>query len=128
MQRSHLERQTTSELLCLPFLDTDTAADLPVANSILRDRGYPPRLIRFLRVICGIGLWHQFLFMWDWACLDIWDVTQGYAMLLVPIGIVVTLVSSVTVGLVFLAGSLVAFCSSFAGMARARKRRERDAA
>ena len=39
----------SDELICLPFLDTDTSADLPVADAELSARGYPVWLIRLLR-------------------------------------------------------------------------------
>ena len=115
--RATLERCTTSELLCLPFLDTDVTAELPIADTVLRARGYPPAAIRVLRAVCKVGLWHQLLFLWEWASLDVWDVVLGYAVLAVPIGLAVAIVLSVPVGLAIAAAGVAAFLGAYAGMA-----------
>lgn len=125
VRRSYLERQSTSELLCLPFLDTDVSEEVPIADEILRARGYPPRVIRFLRILCCIGLWHQFLFMWDWASLSLWDVIQGYAVPLAVIGVYVGMIFSLSVGLTLLATGVAAFFGAYVGMSWSRKRFER---
>lgn len=81
------------------------------------------RRVRILRRLCRIGLWHQLAFMWDWACLDVWDVVQGWAMLVVPVALVVAMVVSLPVGLALLAVAIAAFLGAAAGMVRARNQR-----
>ena len=120
---SYLERQSSSELLCLPYLDTDTSTDVLIANRILQERGYPAGLIRVLRGLFRIGLWHQFAFMWEWASLDVWDVVQGYAILLLPVGLMIALLGAIKTGGAIMLVAVVAFLGAYAGMARTRKRR-----
>lgn len=77
---------STSELLCTPFLDTDTKEDTKAADLVLASRGYPRWLIRFLRNICGIGLSTQIIVWEEWH-LDIGDVILGYGPLFVVLGL-----------------------------------------
>ena len=79
-------KQSTIELLCVPFLDTDTEKLVVEADSILGDRGYRPWLIRLLRKIVGVGLWTQSIVWEEWH-LGWFDVIFGYALLFIPLGI-----------------------------------------
>jgi hypothetical protein len=79
-------RASSSELLCVPFLDTDTSKDTERANSILLARGYPLWLIKLLRQVFAVGLWTQ-VFVWEEWHLDIADVLAGYGLLLIPLGL-----------------------------------------
>lgn len=73
---------------------------------------------------CGyfafVGLWHQLTFLWDWTSLDIWDAIQGYALLLVFVGLL-TFYLSFESALVCLALALVAFVGGFIGMGANRR-------
>lgn len=84
-------RAKTVELLCVPFLDTDTTAQTRRADLVLSQRGYPAWLIKALRALCGIGLWTQVL-VWEEWILDLGDVLMGYGVLLFIFGIPVGLV------------------------------------
>ncbi len=128
MRREHIQKLTSCELICLPFLDTDEPEDVRAANAELRDRSYPAPVIGVLRVICAIGLWHQFLFLWDSYSLDVWDVVQGYSVPMALLGLALALSVSLSIGLGLFVVSVVAFFGAYAGMGRARRRRERDAA
>jgi hypothetical protein len=86
----HLEHLSTSALVCLPFLDTDTSAEQPIANEILAKRGYSPALVRRLRGLAAVGLWWQVI-AWEWASLDLWDVLAGYAVILAGLGLMLVL-------------------------------------
>ena len=74
------------ELLCIPFLDTDTRKDTEHANAVLLSRGYPLWFIRLLRRVFAVGLWTQ-VFTWEECSLGIGDVLFGYGLLLIFIGL-----------------------------------------
>ena len=87
-------RLSTGELLCIPFLDTDTAKDTALANAELGLRGYPKWLIGVLRKFCALGLWQQ-LFLWEDFHLDLADVAMGYGLPLAALGALVAFLASV---------------------------------
>ena len=86
-QRLRLQNQSSSALICLPFLDTDVSLDKAVADEILRERGYSYFSIAALRKMARVGLFLQVI-DWEWAHLDLWDVLFGYALLGIGLGIV----------------------------------------
>lgn len=79
-------RRSTSELLCVPFLDTDTRHETERADALLKERGYSTWLITLLRRICAVGLWTQ-AFVWEEWHLDSSDVLVGYGALCLPLGL-----------------------------------------
>jgi small-conductance mechanosensitive channel len=81
-----LNQASTSELLCLPFLDSGMSDRKAEANAILVARGYSPWQISLLRKLCRIGLWTQY-FVWEEWRLDILDVVLGYGLLFVLLAI-----------------------------------------
>ncbi len=85
-QKPYPRNLPSDELICLPFLDTDTRADTEVANAELKARGYSARTVRWLRKVAGVGLWYQVV-AWDWASLSMFDVMLGY----VPMGLLLAL-------------------------------------
>lgn len=54
---TYLHRLSTSELVCLPFLDADTTALVPEADRVLQGRGWSPSMVRRLRRAARVGLW-----------------------------------------------------------------------
>ena len=120
-----LGKSTVSELICLPFLDTDVTQKVPLADQELVRRGFPIWSIRMLRRFCAIGLWTQ-IFAWEEWHLDIWDVLFGYSILAAIIGFLIIVfgfaISSNSLwvgGAILMASILVFFCSAI-GMRRAR--------
>ena len=85
-RRLRLQHQSSSALICLPFLDTDVSTDTRIADEILTERGYRPFTITLLRRLASIGLFWQ-MYDWEWAHLDIWDVIFGYASLAIGLGV-----------------------------------------
>jgi hypothetical protein len=77
---------SSDELLCTPFLDTDTLKATEHADAVLQSRGYPRWLIRLLRRIFAVGLWTQ-IFVWEECSLSIGDVFCGYGALLLLVGL-----------------------------------------
>jgi hypothetical protein len=88
-------KASSSELLCVSFLDTDTTKDKKMADEELRRRGYSSWLIRVLRSIFSVGLWTQG-FTWEEWHLDLNDVLAGYGLLLSGLGVIVTVSALVT--------------------------------
>lgn len=88
----HLRNESTSALICLPFLDTDLPDERALANQILAERGYGETAIRVLRALVGVGLWYQVV-AWEYAHLDLWDVLAGYGLIAAPLGLLVMPVS-----------------------------------
>ena len=122
----------SDELICMPFLDTDTTRELPVANAELNARGYPAWLVRMLRGIALPGLWFQVV-AWEWASLGAYDVLLGYSVLLFIASPFVAMLSSLFFGTFFwgvvpLVSGLFAVVIAWLGMGRRRRERERDAA
>jgi hypothetical protein len=85
---------STSELLCVPFLDNDTTKDVEFADAVLAYRGYPKWTIRILRRIFSVGLWTQG-FVWEEWYLDLSDVLAGYGLLLLGLGLISSMVGVV---------------------------------
>lgn len=73
-----MDKCTTGQLVCMPFLDTDVSDDLPRANAELARRGIGPVLRTILRAIAATGLWWNVLW-WEWCALDFRDVLIGWA-------------------------------------------------
>ena len=82
-----IDRLSTGELICVPFLDSEIPGLRAAADEQLHQRGYPRLVIRILRGISFIGLWHQFLFLWEEWHLDLADVAVGYAMIFAGVGL-----------------------------------------
>jgi len=79
--KEHAVRLTfTDELLCVPFLDTDSPRQLAEANAELERRGYPRWSVNVLRVLIAPGLWHQALVWEEWS-LGLPDILWGYGIL-----------------------------------------------
>jgi uncharacterized membrane protein (DUF2068 family) len=118
---------STGELLCIPFLDTDTTKDTVLANAELQLRGYPMWLISLLRKLCGVGLWQQ-SFLWENFHLDLADVAAGYGLPLALLGTVVAVLANVRhpsvawVGLGMLAFGLTLLIAAVLGWRHSRKR------
>ncbi len=121
----------SDELICLPFLDTDTTQDLPAANAELSARGYPIWLVRLLRGIALPGLWWQVL-AWEWASIGVCDVCLGYGVLLVVASPFVAMLSNLVFGSLLwgavpLVSGLLLFAVAWLGLNRRRRGRRRDA-
>ena len=123
--QSYPRNLPADELICLPFLDTDTTRDAAIADAELSARGYPHWLVAFFRKIAKIGLWYQ-VFAWEWASFGAYDVLLGY----VPIGLVLSLLlallhqyfaAGVVLGL-----SLALLLAAIVGMLIRRRRWEKD--
>ena len=72
-------KASTSELICIPFLDSSTTASERAAIATeLRRRGLGRISVSLLRILAGLGLWWN-LIAWEWAHLDLYDVLFGYA-------------------------------------------------
>ena len=56
-ERPHPRNLPSDELICLPFLDTDTTKEIVVADAELEARGYPGWLVRILRGAARPGLY-----------------------------------------------------------------------
>lgn len=119
-----LRRESTSALICLPFLDTDTSRDKQLADQILTERGYREGTIRRLRRLAAVGLWYQVL-AWDDCHLDLSDVLAGYGAVLGALGLLSLLVSwRVGVGLLIVAILLIAWAG--VGWYRFRRRHQAE--
>jgi hypothetical protein len=131
-ERLYPRNLRSDELICLPFLDTDTTKELPEADAELRARGYPGWLVRLLRGIALPGLWYQLL-AWEWGSLGAYDVFLGYSIIFVIISPFVAMLSKLLLG-TFLWGAaplvagLLFFTVAWLGLDRRRRARERDAA
>ena len=109
----------------MPFLDTDTTKEMPVANAELNSRGYPDWLIHTLRGIARPGLWYQNV-AWEWGSLGAYDVLLGYSVLLMFASPFVAMLSSLFFGsfvwgVVPLALGLLAVAIAWLGMRRRRR-------
>lgn len=121
-------RNSTSELLCRPFLDTDMPDDVRRADEELSKRGYPKWATKVIRVIFLVGLWTQ-AFIWEEFHLDISDVAAGYGLIFcglsIPLLISAAIFHSVTpvklAGLSFLLGCILLSLASI-GWSRYRKK------
>ena len=90
----------TSELICIPFLDSSTTpSERDAIAAELHSRGLGRTSVLFLRILAGLGLWWNLL-AWEWASLDLNDVLFGYA---------------INFGLVTFAATLVAVVCLFTG-------------
>ncbi len=99
-------RQSTIELLCIPFLDTDTEKLRVDADTVLQNRGYALWVIRLLRKVVGIGLWTQSIAWEEWH-LGWIDVLFGYALLFIPLGIMLLVIGNIFGTLLFVSGALM---------------------
>lgn len=131
-ERSYPRNLPSDELICLPFLDTDTTKEMPAANAELEARGYPGWLVRLLRGIARPGLWYQIL-AWEWGCLGACDVFLGYSAIFVVASPFVAMLSNLLFGTFFwgtvpLVAGLSLFAVAWLGLHRRRRARERDAA
>ena len=100
-------RVSTGELLCIPYLDTDTSKDTALANAELANRGYPGWLVVAMRKVCAIGLWHQALLWEEWH-LDLSDVAAGYGLLLLVFGAAAIVLGNVAIPKLAMAGLVLA--------------------
>ena len=120
-----IANSTISELLCLPFLDTDVEEKVTLADKELIRRGVPFWSIGLLRRICAVGLWTQ-IFAWEEWHLDIWDVLFGYSIIGLLSGFLVVVFGYAISTQALWFGGVVIFCSivvflvSAIGMRRAR--------
>jgi hypothetical protein len=118
-------------LICLPFLDTDTRKEMPVANAELKARGYPGWFVRLLRGVALPGLWYQLL-DWEWGALGGYDVCLGYSVIFVVVSPFVAMLSNLLLG-TFLWGAvplvtgLVFLAVAWLGLNRRRRANERNA-
>jgi apolipoprotein N-acyltransferase len=129
-------RARTSELICIPFLDSSTTpSEREAIATELRRRGFGRIAVLFLRILAGLGLWWN-LIAWEWATLDLSDVLFGYAINSGLVALVATVIAAfrlltgaslVPAGLTALASSLL--CLAFWLSARrgwARRRQESE--
>lgn len=124
----YLRSESTSALVCLPFLDTDEPEARDLANQILAERGFPLPAIRLLRGLAGIGLWYQVV-LWEDFHLDLSDVLAGYGLIAGVLGLLAMLLSRVWgIGLLVVAAALLLLAWLGWGRFRRRLERERDAA
>ncbi len=124
----------TSELICIPFLDSSTTpSERDAIAAQLRSRGFGRISVLFLRILAGLGLWWN-LIVWEWVSLDLNDVLFGYAINFGLVTLVATVVTAVrfftggpllAAGAVALASSLV--CLSLLLIAKRGYERERRA-
>ena len=98
---------STGELLCIPYLDTDTKRDTILADAELANRGYPEWLTWLLRKLCLVGLWHQ-LFVWEDVHLDLSDVAAGYGVMLLLLGIAAVILGNFAIPQLAVAGLVAA--------------------
>lgn len=131
-ERPYPRNLAIDELICLPFLDTDTTKEMPAANAELMKRGYSGWLVRLLRRIALLGLWYQFL-DWEWCSLGAYDVLFGYSALLLVASPFVAILSNLLLGTFFwgavpLVTGLLFFAVAWLGLERRRRASERDAA
>ena len=131
-ERPYPRNLPSDELICLPFLDTDTTNELPVVDAELRARGYPGWLVGLLRVVAFPGLWYQFL-IWEWGSLGAYDVLLGYGVIFVVVSPFVAMLSSLLFGTlswgaVPLVVGLLFFAVAWRGLNRRMRAEKRDAA
>lgn len=130
-ERPYPRNLPSDELICLPYLDTDTTKEMPVANAELKARGYPGWLVRLLRGIALPGLWYQVL-AWEWGSLGAYDVFLGYSVIFVVVSPFVAMLSNLLFG-TFLWGAaplvagLLFFAVALLGLNYRRRANERDA-
>jgi hypothetical protein len=97
----------TSELICIPFLDSSTTpAERQAITAELRSRGLGRVPVLLLRVLAGFGLWWN-LVAWEWFTLDLHDVLFGYA---INFGLVAGIASVLAVFRLFSGGPLLIPC------------------
>jgi hypothetical protein len=119
-------RISTGELLCIPFLDTNTTKDTALANIELDIRGYPMWLVAILRKFCAVGLWTQ-LFLWEDFHLDLADVAVGYGVLFAFVGVVIAFFANfyhprvALFGLCLVGGGAVLIAAGVVGWRQTRK-------
>jgi hypothetical protein len=99
------------ELICNPFLDTDTSDLTLEGDRILQLRGYSRIRISLLRFLALTGVWWN-VFWWEWAMLDHRDIQLGWGCNMIVIAVLMGLLS-VKFGIV-MAG--LAFAVFFIGM------------
>jgi hypothetical protein len=88
-------KSRTSELICIPFLDSSTTpVERDAIAAELRKRGLGRISVLLLRVLAALGLWWN-LVAWEWASLDLNDVLFGYAINSGLVALVATLVATV---------------------------------
>ncbi len=114
----------SDELICLPFLDTDTTREMPAANAELKARGYPSWFVRLLRGIARPALWYQVL-AWEWGSLGAYDVFLGYSILFVIASPFIAMLSKLVFGTFFwgaapLAAGLLLFAAAWLGLSTER--------
>jgi hypothetical protein len=126
----------TSELICIPFLDSSTTpSERRAIAAELRSRGLGRVPVLFLRILAGFGLWWNVV-AWEWLTLDLYDVLFGYA---INFGLVSVLAAVVAAFRLFTGGPLLAPCLTaivssllcaglwlFAKRGWERRRRERE--
>jgi hypothetical protein len=80
----------TSELICIPFLDSSTSpSEREAIATELRSRGFGRIPVLVLRMLAGLGLWWNIV-AWEWATLDLYDVLFGYAINFALVAVVAT--------------------------------------
>ena len=121
------ENLPSDELICLPFLDTDTSKDVLVANAVLARRGYPRWAVRLCRALVAPGLWLQ-LFDWDWCSLGIFDVFFGYSFIFAGRSLVLLLLGAYPWGFGGLGLACLLLISAWVGWRRRRQREAGDVA
>lgn len=118
----YLRGESTSALICLPFLDTDTEEEKRIADRVLAERGYGPFVVRVLRALAAVGLWYQ-VALWEDFHLDLSDVLAGYGVIVGAIGVLALLVSWVW-GIGLLSLAIVLLVLAWLGWRRFRRRLE----
>lgn len=116
----YLKSESTSALICIPFLDTDTKEDKRIADQVLAERGYAPFVVRVLRALAGVGLWYQVV-LWEDFHLDLSDVLAGYGVIVGAMGVLVLLISWVW-GIALLSLAVVLLLLAWLGWRRFRQR------
>lgn len=129
-ERPYLRNLPSDELICLPFLDTDTSKEMPVVDAELKARGYPGWLVRVLRGVALPGLWYQ-LVVWEWGSLGAYDVFLGYSVIFVVVSPFVAMLSNLLLGTLLwgavpLVAGLLLFAVAWHGLNRRRRGNERD--
>ena len=94
------------ELLCTPYLDTDTTKDTALANAELANRGCPRWLVAALRKVCAVGLWPQ-LIIWEEYRLGFSDVAAGYGLMFLGLGIAAVVLGNFAIPKLAIAGLIM---------------------
>lgn len=91
-------RQSTSRLICKPFVDTDDGEAIQLANEVLRARGYSRTAVLALRAVALSGVWWNGIVWLDDCSLCLGDILLGWAQNVMLLSLVAVPAVCVTVG------------------------------